>query len=80
MVLAKKLVFVYGEATFSWHQYCSAIKHLYGGVVAEKIPSMESIQKHIPVLHLLLVTMSDRLDMLTEFKESMESRVRSEWT
>jgi hypothetical protein len=78
MVLAKKLIFVYGEATFSWRQYCYAINHLYERITSDKVPNKDSILKYVPLLFVLLVGMSDRLDMLSELKQSVESRDKSE--
>jgi hypothetical protein len=79
VVLAKSLVFVYGEAVFSWEQYCYGVHGLYEAMMTNRVPNMESILNYIPYLHKSVVGMSDRVDTLSELKRGFESSDKSQW-
>ncbi|KAF4632259.1 hypothetical protein G7Y89_g5868 [Cudoniella acicularis] len=79
MALAKKLIFVYGEASFSLEQYSYVVKNLSNRMAIGKVTNENAILKYVPSLFILLTRMSDRLDMLRELKKSIDSADRSQW-
>jgi hypothetical protein len=79
MVLAKKLIFVHEEATFSWEQYCFGVNRFFEVMITEKVPNMEEILKDVPHLQRSIGRMSDRVDMLSELKRTVETSDKSEW-
>lgn len=79
VLMAKKLVFVHGDAYFSWKQYRYAVKHLYHRVQFSKISGIEELYKKVPYLSILLTGMADRLDMLDDVKKGVQGHDRDEW-
>jgi hypothetical protein len=79
MALAKKLIFVYGEASFSMDQYDYVVKNLFDRMTTGKVTNQDAILKYVPNLLILLTRMNDRLHRIRELKKSIGSADRSQW-
>lgn len=71
IILAKKLIFIYGEACFSWDQYHMAVTGLSRMIVDGRIPNIAEIQAHIPVLHGLVANATDQLEKISSLKHNL---------
>jgi hypothetical protein len=78
LVHANKLIFMYGETTFSWKQFCYIVNGLYTRTVTSTVPNMEEILEVLLLLRFYLVGQSDRLDMLIDIKRRVQSMNRAD--